>query len=66
MHRTASSITPRVSNYTTGTSAEKSSAFTDAAGYSQASAVIYHLIETAMENGLNPYRYLLWLSENAP
>lgn len=26
----------------------------------RASAVIYSLIETAKENGLDPYRYLLW------
>ena len=31
-----------------------------------ASAVIYSLIETAKENGLDPYRYLLWLLQNAP
>ena len=30
------------------------------------SAVIYSLIETAKENGLDPYRYLLWLLQNAP
>ena len=32
----------------------------------QASAVIYSLIETAKENGLDPYRYLLWVLQNAP
>ena len=32
----------------------------------QASSVIYSLIETAKENGLDPYRYLLWLLQNAP
>ena len=31
-----------------------------------ASSVIYSLIETAKENGLDPYRYLLWLLQNAP
>lgn len=30
------------------------------------SSVIYNLIETAKENGLNPYRYLLWVLQNAP
>lgn len=30
------------------------------------SSVIYSLIETAKENGLNPYRYLLWVLQNAP
>jgi len=28
--------------------------------------VIYSLIETAKENGLDPYRYLLWVLQNAP
>ena len=28
--------------------------------------MIYSLIETAKENGLDPYRYLLWLLQNAP
>ena len=32
----------------------------------QSSAVIYSLIETAKENGLDPYRYLVWLLNNAP
>ena len=32
----------------------------------QASAVIYSVIETAKANGLDPYRYLLWLLQNAP
>ena len=32
----------------------------------QASAVIYSLIETAKENQLDPYRYLLWVLEQAP
>ena len=32
----------------------------------QASSTIYSLIETAKENGLDPYRYLLWLLQNAP
>ena len=32
----------------------------------QASAVIYSLIETAKENSLDPYRYLLWVLEQAP
>ena len=31
-----------------------------------ASAVIYSLIETAKENGLDPYQYLLRLLQNAP
>ena len=28
--------------------------------------MIYSLIETAKENGLDPYRYLVWLLHNAP
>ena len=32
----------------------------------QSSAVIYSLIETAKENSLDPYRYLVWLLEKAP
>ena len=28
--------------------------------------MIYSLIETAKENGLDPYRYLLWVLRNAP
>ena len=32
----------------------------------QSSAVVYSLIETAKENGLDPYRYLLWVLDTAP
>ena len=32
----------------------------------QASAVIYTLIETAKETGLDPFRYLVWLLKTAP
>lgn len=32
----------------------------------QASAVIYSLIETAKETGLDPYKYLLWVLQEAP
>lgn len=32
----------------------------------QASAVMYSLIETAKENGLNPYEYLVWVLKAAP
>jgi len=28
--------------------------------------MIYSLMETAKENGLDPYRYLLWVLQNAP
>lgn len=32
----------------------------------QGSAVIYSMIETAKESGLDPYRYLTWLLTDAP
>ena len=32
----------------------------------ESSAVIYSLIETAKENGLDPCRYLTWLMHEAP
>ena len=40
--------------------------FANTPGGAQASAVIYSLIETAKENSLDPYRYLLWVLQNAP
>ena len=40
--------------------------FANTAGGAQVSAVMYSLIETAKENGLDPYRYLLWVLRNAP
>ena len=40
--------------------------FTNTVGGAQTSAVIYSLIETVKENGLYPYRYLLWVLRNAP
>ena len=40
--------------------------FANTPGGAQASAVIYSLIETAKENDLDPYRYLLWVLRNAP
>ena len=40
--------------------------FANTPGGAQASSVIYSLIETAKENGLDPYRYLLWVLQNAP
>ena len=40
--------------------------FANTAGGAQASAVIYSLMETAKENSLDPYRYLLWILQNAP
>ena len=40
--------------------------FANTPGGAQASAVIYSLMETAKENGLDPYRYLLWVLQNAP
>ena len=32
----------------------------------EASAIIYSMVETAKENGLDPYRYLTWLMREAP
>lgn len=35
-------------------------------GGAQSSAVLYSLIETARETGLDPYRYLQWVLDRAP
>ena len=40
--------------------------FANTPGGAQSSSVICSLIETAKENGLDPYRYLLWVLRNAP
>ena len=40
--------------------------FSNTPAGAQSSAVIYSLIETAKENDLYPYRYLVWLLHNAP
>ena len=40
--------------------------FANTPGGAQSSSVIYSLIETAKENGLDPYRYLLWVLRCAP
>ena len=40
--------------------------FSNTPAGAQSSAVIYSLIETAKENDLDPYRYLVWLLHNAP
>ena len=40
--------------------------FSNTLAGAQSSAVIYSLIETAKENDLDPYRYLVWLLNNAP
>ena len=40
--------------------------FANTEGGAQSSAVIYSLIETAMENGLDPYRYLVYVLSRAP
>ena len=34
--------------------------------YCHIGGIIYSLIETAKENGLDPYGYLLWVLRNAP
>ena len=40
--------------------------FANTSGGAKASSVIYSLIETAKANGLDPYRYLLWVLQSAP
>ena len=40
--------------------------FANTPGGAQDSSVIYSLIETAKANGLDPYRYLLWILQTAP
>ena len=40
--------------------------FANTTAGAQSSAVIYSLIETAKENRLDPYRYLLWVLREAP
>ena len=40
--------------------------FANTPGGAQASAVTYSLIETAKENKLDPYKYLLWVLQSAP
>ena len=40
--------------------------FANTPGGAQSSAVIFSLIETAKESGLDPYRYLTWLLNEAP
>ena len=40
--------------------------FANTPGGAQASSMIYSLMETAKENDLDPYRYLLWVLRNAP
>ena len=40
--------------------------FANTPGGAQASAMIYSLIETAKENKLAPYKYLLWVLQSAP
>lgn len=40
--------------------------FANTARGAQASAVMYSLIETAKENGIDPYAYLVWLLKTAP
>ena len=40
--------------------------FANTANGAKSSAVIFSLIETAKENGLDPYRYLSWVLNEAP
>ena len=57
-NRAERSITPFVMG-------RKNWLFANTPAGAQPSAVIYSLIETAKENGLDPYRYLLWVLRNA-
>ena len=49
-----------------GIMGRKNFLFCNTPGGAQSSAVLYSLIETAKETGLDPYRYLLWVLEWAP
>ena len=40
--------------------------FSNTPNGARASAMYYSLVVTAMENGLNPFRYLTWIFANAP
>lgn len=40
--------------------------FANTPGGAESSSVIYSLVETAKENSLNPYQYLLWIFQEAP
>jgi len=40
--------------------------FSNTPGGARASAVMYSIVETAKENGLNPYAYLTYVFKNAP
>ena len=40
--------------------------FANTARGAKASAVMYSLIETAKENGISPYEYLVWVLKAAP
>ena len=47
-------------------SSRKNFLFANTPAGAQSSAVIFSLIETAKENGLDPYRYLCHILEQAP
>jgi len=40
--------------------------FANTPGGAKASAILYSIVETAKENGLNPYEYLTYIFKNAP
>ena len=40
--------------------------FANTPGGAKSSAIYFSLIETAKENGLDPYRYLTWVLKAAP
>ncbi len=46
--------------------ARKNFLFANASAGAESSAVLFNLIEAAKEEGLDPYRYLVWVSQEAP
>ena len=40
--------------------------FSNTAGGAECSAIMMTVIETAIENGLDPYKYLAWVFKTAP
>ncbi len=46
--------------------ARKNFLFANTPAGAESSAVLFSLIETAKEAGLDPYRYLLWVFQEAP
>ena len=45
---------------------QKNFLFANTPSGARSSAILFSLIQTAKENGLDPYRYLVWVLKNAP